>query len=83
MSKLQGLLMEAREGLTPWDRLPPEVVRRIAARCGPEEVAALHDRIAVLHAELANVPAWDGDTADDIHRTLEFFDELRALLPDR
>ena len=51
----------------------------IAAECGPDEVTEIHERMGALRSELNAVESWDGDTGDDIHRTLEFFAELLAL----
>lgn len=78
-SRLQELLVEARRGLVPWEPIPRRAWPAIAARCGEPEREEIARRIAALYQERETVPAWDGDTQDDIWRTLEFFEELLAL----
>ena len=76
MSSLQSILLEAKEGLSPWERLPATRCRQIAVQCGPEEICEIHDRIASLKAELLTVEDWDGDTQDDINMAIAFFNGL-------
>jgi hypothetical protein len=81
MSRLQALLVEAKKGLEPWERVPDSSIPLIAAQCGAAERAEIGERIAVLKAELAAIEDWDGDTRDDIHRAIAFFTRLAAALP--
>jgi len=83
MSRLQALLVEAKKGLEPWQRIPAAAIPLIAARCGAAEFAEIHERIAALKAELAETETWDGDTRDDIHRAIAFFTSLAAGAPQR
>ena len=79
MSDLQKILVSAKTGLSPWEPIPQSQWETIAAQCGPAEVAELKERIAALHAELQTIEEWDGDTKDDIHKTIHFFREILAL----
>jgi hypothetical protein len=79
MSKLQEILVRAKTDLAPWESIPRDRWEGIAAACGPDEVTEIHERMGALRSELNAVESWDGDTRDDIHRTLEFFAELLAL----
>lgn len=78
--KLQRLLLEAKGDLPPWQGIPEAKWSWIASRCGPEELAALRERIAELEAELATVEDWDGDTRDDIHKALHMFRQIAAAV---
>jgi hypothetical protein len=79
MSKLQELLVSAKRGLEPWEPIPRAAWPTIAAACGASEREEIAVRVAALHQELAAVEEWDGDTRDDIWRTIEFFEELLVL----
>lgn len=79
MSDLQRLLVEAKGDRPPWEPIPEARWPAIAARCGPAEVEELEARVAALREELTAVPGWDGDTSDDIHRALHFFEDLIRL----
>lgn len=79
MSSLQSILLKAKEGLSPWERIPATKWQLIAAQCGPEELGEIHTRIASLQAELLTVEDWDGDTQDDINMTIAFFNGLLQL----
>jgi len=39
MSRLQELLLEAKRGLKPWERIPPTKMQGIATQCGQAEIA--------------------------------------------
>lgn len=77
MSDLQKILLAAKSGLQPWEQIPESKLPWIAAQCGPLEIAELRKRIDCLRAELEATEPWDGDTIDDINRTIEFF--LRVI----
>jgi hypothetical protein len=79
MSKLQELLVSAKRGLEPWEPIPRTSWPAIAAECGAPEREEIAERVAALRQELATVEEWDGDTRDDIWRTIEFFEELLVL----
>jgi hypothetical protein len=79
MSKLQEILVNAKAELSPWEPIPQNKWGTIASQCGSEELAEITLRIEKLHKELQDVEAWDGDTQDDIHQTLAFFNEIMAL----
>lgn len=78
-SRLQEMLVDARRGLGPWEPVPRHALLALAARCGQPEQDEIARRITALREEWETVPAWDGDTQDDIWRTIEFFEELLAL----
>lgn len=79
MSRLQALLIEAKTGLRPWEPIPRHLWAAIAARCGDPELAELTNRIAMVQRELADTPAWDGDSHDDIHGAIFFFQTLLTM----
>ncbi|HEX6749385.1 MAG TPA: VOC family protein [Longimicrobium sp.] len=79
LSRLPDLLADAKRGLEPWEPIPRDAWPRIAAACGAAERAEIAARIAELRRELETVEAWDGDTRDDIWRTIHFFEELLRL----
>lgn len=80
MSRLQNLLLRAKEGLQPWERIPDSKLPLIAAQCGAAELAEIRERIDSLKAELVTVEEWDGDTQDDIHRAIHFFSSIADLV---
>lgn len=80
MSRLQDLLLQAKKGLQPWDRIPDSMLSVIAAQCGVAELAEIQQRIESLKAELTTVEDWDGDTQDDINLTIGFFNKLANLV---
>jgi len=82
MSRLQNLLLQAKEGLQPWERIPGTKLPAIAAQCGVAELAEIRARIGALQQELATVEDWDGDTQDDIHLTINFFSKLADLVEE-
>lgn len=79
MSDLQRIIEEARRGLAPYEGIPERRWAEVAARCGPAEATEIRARIEALRAELETVPAWDGDTWDDVQRAIRFFEQLLAL----
>lgn len=81
MSKLRSILEQAKAGLQPWEPIPQAQWPAIAAACGPAEFQEIEVRVQSLMQELADTPDWDGDTQDDINRTMWFFNSLLALRP--
>jgi len=79
MSNLQSILLAAKTGLSPWQRIPEAKWQEIAAQCGAEEVQEIHARVASLKAELLTIEEWDGDTQDDINLSIAFFNGLLQL----
>jgi hypothetical protein len=80
MSNLQRLLIAAKQGLEPWEKIPAAQWPAIAAQCGPDEIQEIHDRLTTLQAELETIDKWDGDTCDDIHQAIAFFKALLLLI---
>ena len=60
-------------------RIPESRWAVIASQCGPEERVEIQRRIDVLQEDLIHVEEWDGDTQDDINRTIYFFRQLLLL----
>ena len=77
MRKLQKLIAAERTTFSPYSDLSSRAISRIASKCRNDEIADAHILIKELIAELSTVPDWDGDTHDDIWRTIELF---RAIL---
>ncbi|MDH0356664.1 hypothetical protein [Morganella sp. GD04133] len=77
MRKLQKLIAAEHLVFFPYSNLPSRAISRIASKCRKDEVADAHILIKELKAELATVPDWDGDTHDDIWRTIEL---LKSIL---
>lgn len=73
MRKLQKLIAAERTTFSPYISLSPKEISRIASKCRRDEVADAHILIKEFMAELATVPDWDGDTHDDIWRSIELF----------
>jgi len=81
MRKLQKLIATQYTNSSPQSNLPSTAIPRIASKCRNDEVADAHILIKQLKAELATVPEWDGDTQDDIWRTIELFRAILANAP--
>jgi len=79
ISKLQDILLKAKEGMQPWENVPESEWSEIASQCQAPEREEIEQRIKSLKEELESVEAWDGDTQDDIHKTIYFFEQLIAL----
>ena len=77
MRKLQKLIAAEYTNPPPQSKLSSTAIPRIASKCRKDEIADAHILIKQLKAELTTVPDWDGDTQDDIWRTIEL---LRAIL---
>ena len=79
MNHLQEILLAEAKGLALGQRIPESRWVAIASQCGPNERIEIKKRIASLEGELTNVDEWDGDTQDDINRTIYFFRQLLLL----
>lgn len=77
MRKLQKLIAAERSNLSPYSSLPSGTISHIASMCRKDEIADAHILIKELKAELVTLPEWDGDTHDDIWRTIKL---LKAIL---
>jgi len=73
MRKLQTLIAAESRDFSPYSKLPSTAISRIAQQCRRDEIADAYILIKELEAELARIPTWDGDTQDDILRSLELF----------
>ncbi|MHA3463257.1 hypothetical protein [Yersinia enterocolitica] len=80
MTKLQKLFIEERHNLEPWEAPPLASLIRISKKCGRDEIAAAHISIMYLKSELAMTSDWDGDTQDDIWKTIEQLKQLLKLI---
>lgn len=83
MNKLTELFMMARKGLSYYDRTPESVLMELARQCRASEVAAIHIRLKMFHAEMAMTPDWDGDTHDLIWDAIEEHKKILGLIARR
>jgi len=79
VSRLQDILLKAKDGLQPGVSIPESDWPAIASQCGKPEVEEMKLRIKELEKELKSVEKWDGDTQDDIYKTIYFFEKLVEL----
>lgn len=77
MRKLQQLIIRERGADNYYSSLSEESIYRIAHNCGRDEIADAYILLKECKSELATVPEWDGDTQDDIWRTMIL---LQAIL---
>jgi hypothetical protein len=80
MSKLQDILLEAKQGLSPGERISERIWPAMAAQCGAAELEDIGKRVAHLEKEMATVDEWDGDTRDDTWRAIDMFRALADLI---
>ena len=85
MSKWAPFIEEhrAKLGLGRWDTLPESEWSLIAAECGPDELAEIRQRLTDLEQTEGDVPAWDGDSQDDVARAREMLTAILKLFADR
>ncbi len=83
MARLRELLLEAKAGLEPWETIPDVVLDDVAARCGAGEVAEAIAALDKLAKERPELPAWDGDAADDIANAQTLYARLLAQVPGK
>lgn len=81
MSRLNRLIKDARAGLDPWLPMPAGRAALIGAQCGAAEVEAALARLDVLSRERDLLPAWDGDSADDIWEAQKTLQQVLAHAP--
>ena len=67
--------------LGSWDDVPKDYWPELARRCGAAEFADIEQRLSNLDAELKDIPAWDGDSQDDVWKARELFEALLKLKP--
>jgi hypothetical protein len=60
------MVREAAAGLGPGETIPDDRLAAIGHRCGPEDVAAIVAILDDLSRSRAALPAWDGDSYDDV-----------------
>jgi hypothetical protein len=83
MERFRRLVIEARQGVTPWDALPRDRLDAIAAQLQAEDVADIIAALDALAVEKDAVPDWDGDTWDDIGHVQSEYAVLLSRLADR
>jgi len=59
--------------LGSWGVIGESHYDQIAARCGPDELRELKQRLLDLDAAETEIPEWDGDASDDIWRARQMF----------
>lgn len=80
MNKLNSILIQAKEGLSPWEPIPEKNWPNIAGQLGHEDLPEIQQRIDALKTELETIPDWDGDTQVEINKAIYFFNELIRLI---
>lgn len=75
-SRLSWLVENALEGLSDYDTPPREKLAEQARFCGVLEVQESLARLDWLAREKAALPAWDGDSADDVSRVQQLYARL-------
>ncbi len=83
ISHVPYLMDAAFEGIGPYASPGEEALQKMADNCGVFEIRDLLSRLDVLAAERAAVPAWDGDTQDDIARVQKFYALVLARVAGR
>lgn len=81
VATIREALRAARAGLSPWAPTPAERLTAIGRSCGPLEVAEAIALIEDLSAERAALPAWDGDTSDDIAQAQSAYATILGHVP--
>ena len=79
--RIRAQLREAKADLSPWDAIPEDRLAAIGRRCGEAEVAEILAILDGLSAERAALPAWDGDTSDDIARAQSAYATILGHVP--
>ncbi|MEZ2893569.1 hypothetical protein [Providencia rettgeri] len=79
MRKLQSLIIRERGSDNYYASLSAKSISRIAKKCGRDEIADAHILLKACKSKLIVVPDWDGDTQDDIWRTITL---LKAILAE-
>jgi len=81
LKRVPDWIREARGDLSAWEATPESCVRLVAVRCAPPDITDLLDALDQLAEEKAALPAWDGDSQDDISKAQELFALILAALP--
>lgn len=82
MRKLQKLIAAERTAFSPYSSLSSKSISRIALNCRKDEIADAHILIMQFKSELATVPDWDGDTQDDIWKTIELYKAILSKISE-
>ena len=83
MPTFHELLLAAHSGLAPGEALSPEREQELARRCEAAQVPEILARLTQLADERDRLPAWDGDSADDIWQAEMQFTRVLSLLAHR
>ncbi|MCB1488175.1 MAG: hypothetical protein KDJ88_12050 [Bauldia sp.] len=78
--RIRQLIVEAAEGLDPWEAIPEARLTGVAVRCGPAEVAEIVAELEKLAEERRALPEWDGDSSDDIWRVQKMYGDILGQL---
>jgi hypothetical protein len=81
--RFKTLIRAAAPGLGPYDVLTPAATKKVAAQCGPADIADIIAELEGLSAAKAELPEWDGDSGDMIARAQELLAGILAVLPDQ
>jgi hypothetical protein len=82
MRKLQKLIAAERTAFSPYSSLSSKSISRIALNCRKDEIADAYILIMQFKSELATVPDWDGDTQDDIWKTIELYKAILSKISE-
>ena len=83
-SEKQGIgaqVRAARAGLGPWESMPASRLADIGRRCGTAEIAEMIGILDDLSQEKEALPAWDGDSGDDIARAQAMYAGILGHVP--
>lgn len=83
ISHVPYLMETAFEGINPYALPGEEALQRMANNCGVFEIRDVLSRLDTLAVQRAAVPAWDGDTQDDIARIQEFYARVLARVTEK
>ncbi|MBX3583731.1 MAG: hypothetical protein KF810_17735 [Rhizobiaceae bacterium] len=75
--RFEDLLGAETAGLGPYGRPSDSALRNVARQLAPEDVADIVAKLEELTRERHALPAWDGDSSDDI---AEYQERLTGLL---
>jgi hypothetical protein len=81
MKRFQQLLVQAKDGLAPWESFPQERIPVVAGALAASDIIDIIAELDRLAREKDETPAWDGDAHDDIARAQQLFAWLLASVP--